>query len=133
MQTDSSFCPGLSATLCGDGGRGKTWLQCLLLDLPSFLKLGQVLKTEPGSAAAGGPDAGVTGKLKTAASSSFSPDFGVSGAWLHIKGLTLSVDVVGNMSRQCTWLSTMLRKALSFTSSLARPLDFCCLLKGARL
>ena len=70
--------------------KGLTWLQWRLLLLRSLRKLGHALKTDPGSAAAGGSEAGVTGKLKAASSPSLPllTGLGVCGKVLqHIKVL----------------------------------------------
>jgi len=59
-------------------GEFPTLLSGLRAPFLSFLKLGQVLNTAPGSAAAGGSETGVTGKLKAASPSWFAA-LGVSG------------------------------------------------------
>lgn len=68
----------------------QTWVQLLWLPFWSLRKLGQVLKTEPGSEAEGGSEAGVTGKLNAASSPSRPKFLGVPSIRLQPKSMISS-------------------------------------------
>jgi hypothetical protein len=74
-----------NALVSSETRKKPTLLSGLRLPFFSFLKLGQVLKTAPGSAGASGSDTGVTGKLKAGSPPSLLATLGVSGVGLYQK------------------------------------------------